>query len=274
MLPVRIGCDGESEIRGQPFGDLRPSPAVRSPMVGPAVVLLEDRSVARAVPREFVDALAPFGVLVRHELRAHGAVFGRPTPAPVLRLEGADGTDSREQVARLARVDQDRVQAESAETGLPVLPRRMVVKGVDVPPGFAPVLAAEEGRGFHPSIDRLRLVGGARLEVPDACDRESRAVPEFRRMRGRFERLTCSAPVHRRSPRLRAVWGRRVRGAAIPRIEDEVIDGGARHIRTGHRPLPPIRGAEAETTLLRPDGHHDTAFLDGAADTNHLQRWR
>src|SRR5438034_11448466 len=137
----------------------------------------------------------------------------------------------------------------------------MVVKGVDVPPGFAPVLAAEEGRGFHPSIDRLRLVGGARLEVPDACDRESRAVPEFRRMRGRFERLTCSAPVHRRTPRLRAVWGRRVRGAAIPRIEDEVIDGGPRHIRTGQRPLPPIRGVEDETTFLRPDDTTTLPFL-------------
>src|SRR5437660_1390275 len=57
------------------------------------------------------------------------------------------------------------------------------------------------------------------------------------------------------------------------RIEDEVIDGGARHIRTGHRPLPPIRGVEDETTFLRPDGHHDTAFLDCAGHTNHLQRW-
>src|SRR5438093_486971 len=76
-----------------------------------------------------------------------------------------------------------------------------------------------------------------------------------------------------RPPRLRAVWGRRVRGADIPRIEDDVIDGGARHIRTGHRPLPPIRGVEDETTFLRPDGHHDTAFLDCAGHTNHLQRW-
>src|SRR5207302_5811631 len=111
MLLVRMGCDGESEVGGQPFRDLRPSPAIRSAMVGPAVILLEDRSVPRAVPREFVDALAPFGVLVRHELRAHAAVFGRPSPAPVLRLEGADGTDSREQVARLARIDEDRMQA-------------------------------------------------------------------------------------------------------------------------------------------------------------------
>src|SRR5881396_3295534 len=182
MLPVRIGCDGESEIRGQPFGDLRPSPAVRSPMVGAAVVLLEDRSVARAVPREFMDALAPFGVLVRHELRAHAAVFGRPSPAPVLRLEGADGTDSREQVARLARIDEDRMQAEASETGLPILPRRMVVEGVDIPPGFALVLAPEQGRGFHPCIDRLWLVRRTRLEVPDAGHCESRAVLEFRRM--------------------------------------------------------------------------------------------
>src|SRR6266704_3463935 len=106
-------------------------------MVRPAVVLLEDRSVARGVPGQLVHALAPLRILVRHESGPHAAVLGRPASPSVPGLECADGADPDHEVPRILWIDEDGVEAQTAVAGLPVLPGRMVVQRLEVLPGVA-----------------------------------------------------------------------------------------------------------------------------------------
>src|SRR5947209_19150527 len=135
-------------------------------MVGPAVVLLEDRPVARGVPGQLVHALAPLWILVRHESGPHAAVLGRPGSPAVPRLERADGADPDHEVPRILWIDEHGVEAQTTVAGLPVLPRRMVVQRLDIVPRVAAVVAAEQRRGLDPGVDRFGGVRRSRLDVP------------------------------------------------------------------------------------------------------------
>src|SRR5437899_4604600 len=101
-------------------------------MVGPAVVLLEDRPVARGVPGQLVHALAPLWILVRHESGPHAAVLGRPAPPAVPRLERADGADPDHEVPRIPRIDEHGVEAQGAVGGAPVFSWRTGVPRLSV----------------------------------------------------------------------------------------------------------------------------------------------
>src|SRR5207247_8023481 len=73
-LPVGMGRNRESEVRRQAFSDLRPCTPIRPTVVRASVVLLEERTVAGGVPREFVDTLPPLRIRVREKTRPHAAV--------------------------------------------------------------------------------------------------------------------------------------------------------------------------------------------------------
>src|SRR2546428_5689946 len=136
-------------------------------MVGPAVVLLEDRPVSRGVPGQLVHALAPLRILVRQESGPHAAVLGRPASSAVPRLERADGADTDHEVPRILWIDKHGVEAQTTVAWLPILPRRMVVQRLDVLPGVPAVVAAEQRRGLDPGEDRIGCIRRSRLDVPD-----------------------------------------------------------------------------------------------------------
>src|SRR5437016_4759259 len=175
----------ESEVRRQAFGDLRPCTPVRPAVVRASMVLLEERAVAGGVPREFVDTLPPLRIRVREKTRPDAAVLHGPRASRIPGLEGADRADPDDDVLRFPWIDQDGMEAKTAAPRLPLLPRGVVVQGPDVLPRVAPILAAEEGRGFDSRIDRVGLIRRTRLDVTHPTHREVRPLFELRRGGGR-----------------------------------------------------------------------------------------
>src|SRR3989475_677935 len=272
LLP-RMGGDRKSEIGWQALRDFRPRSTVRSAMVGPAVVLLKEGAVPGCVPGELVHALAPLRILVREEPGPDATVLRRPAASAIPRLERADRTDSDDEMPRVPRVDEHGVKAQPPATWLPLLSRRMIVQRVHVVPRVPAVVAAEQGRGLAPGVDRVRRFRRSRFDVPDTGDAEIGALLELRGRLRRLRLLPRAAAIDRRSPWFAAHRGGRVHGPAVPRVQHHVIDGPALHERARDRPFPPIRRMEKESAFLRPDRHDHAAFLDGTSHVNHRRRW-
>src|SRR3989442_5008452 len=222
LLP-RMGGDRKSEIGRQALRDFRPRSTVRSAMVGPAVVLLNEGAVPGCVPGELVHALAPLRILVREEPGPDATVLRRPAASAIPRLERADRTDSDDEMPRVPRVDEHGVKAQPPATWLPLLPRRMIVQRVHVVPRVPAVVAAEQGRGLDAGVDRVRRFRRSRFDVPDAGDAEIGALLELRGRSRRLRLLPGPAAVDPRSPRFAAHWRGCVDGAAVPRVQHHVV---------------------------------------------------
>src|SRR5665213_3085794 len=112
-----------------------------------------------------VYTLSKFRVLVWQELRADANVASAPVPATVIgAIESGAGYGDAHAV-RIARVDDDRVEAETTATGLPFGPVGVVVETADQLPALACVSRFEERSGFDSRIDdvRFRLTTGENL---------------------------------------------------------------------------------------------------------------
>ena len=188
---ARMGHHREPEVGRQVAGDLLPRrrPVVRA--IDAAVVALVERLRLAGGHRELVDALAGLReAVLRVELGADADVARLPRLAAVARLEDADGRDPDPRPVGVGRVGDDRVQDQPAGARPPGRSRRVVGQALDMPPGRAAVVAAEEaGRfdaGEQPAIGRRR----------EAPDRSSSA----RRRRRRSARPT-NASRSRRRPR-------------------------------------------------------------------------
>src|SRR2546429_3339385 len=168
LLPWMHG-DWKSEIGRQAFRDFRPFPTVRSAMVGPTVILLEEGAVPGGIPGELVHALAPLRVFVREELCPHAAVLHRPAASAIPRLERSDGTDSHDEMPRVPRVDEHGAEAQPPATWLPLLPRRMIVQRTQIVPRVPAGVAAEQGRGLG-----ARVTHAAFLDRPSHVNHRRR----------------------------------------------------------------------------------------------------
>src|SRR5207249_7223812 len=102
----RMRGDRKSEIGRQALRDFRPRSTVRSAMIGPTVILLEEGAVPGGVPGELVHALAPLRILVREEPGPDAAALRRPAASAIQSLEGAARTGSDDQMPRVPRVDE------------------------------------------------------------------------------------------------------------------------------------------------------------------------
>ena len=71
--------------------------------------------------------------------------------------------------SRIARIEQDRVQAHAAGARLPVRARAVAAQPGQLLPGLAAVGRAEQGRVLDAGVDRVRI-GQRRLEMPDALE--------------------------------------------------------------------------------------------------------
>src|SRR5947199_205983 len=137
-----------ARVRRQAFSDLRPRTPIRPTVVRASVVLLEERTVAGGVPREFVDTLPPLRIRVREKTRPHAAVLHGPRASRVPGLEGADRADPDDEVLRFPWIDQDGMEAKTAAPRLPPLPRGVVVQGPEFLPRVAPVRGMEKESAF------------------------------------------------------------------------------------------------------------------------------
>src|SRR2546422_4837571 len=179
VLPPWMRGDRKSEIGRQALRDFRPRSTVRSAMIGPTVILLEEGAVPGGVPGELVHALAPLRILVREEPGPDAAVLRRPASSAIPSLEGADRTDSDDEMPRVPRVDEYGVQTESPAARLPLLPRRMIVQRIQIVPRIPAVVTAEQGRGLHAGVDRVRRFRRSRFDVPDTGHAEVGSLLEL-----------------------------------------------------------------------------------------------
>jgi hypothetical protein len=108
-------------------------------------VLLHEQHVGtRRVHADPVDAVSDLPILVRQLLRAETTVDRAPRLAAVVRAERSRRGDRHDHPLRLARVDQDRVQAQPTRSWLPLLARLMTAEPGELLPALSPVDRAEE----------------------------------------------------------------------------------------------------------------------------------
>ena len=172
---------------------------------------------------------------------------------------------------RVARVDDDRVEAEPARARGPVRPGTVAAQAGQLGPGLGAVGRVEERRILDAGIDRVG-VGQRRFEVPDALElpRVRRAVVPLMRARN----AVVGELVPRRLPGLAAVVRalddlaepprrlRRVETVRIDRRSLEVIDLPATEVGTGDVPLLALAvGRQDERALARADEYPYAAHL-------------
>ena len=125
--------------------------------------------------RDAVHAVADLRGRVGDLLGPQAAVHRPPRRAAVVAAEGAGRRDRDEDPARVARIEEDRVQAHPAGARLPHGGRLVRAQPRQLLPRLAAVLRAEQRGVLDAGVDRVG-VGERRLQMPDA-----RELPRARR---------------------------------------------------------------------------------------------
>src|ERR671931_176075 len=131
------------------------------------MLLHEERVGLGRVHGDPVDAMADLALLVRELARAEALVDRLPGFAAVVRAETARRRNRDEHPLWVVGVDEDRMQAEPARAGLPVLTAGMLAQPRELLPALAAVGRLEERRVLDPGEHRVRVVERG-LEVPHA----------------------------------------------------------------------------------------------------------
>src|SRR3954454_20512307 len=117
------------------------------------------RDVVHTVPDLCLGVGDAFGL--------QAAVDRLPRLAAVRRTEGPGRGDRDVHPLRVARVEDDRVQAHAARARLPVRPGTVIAQTGQLLPRLTAVDRAEECGVFNAGVDRV-WIGQRGLEVPDA----------------------------------------------------------------------------------------------------------
>ena len=86
---------------------------------------------------------------------------------PSARVEHAGRRDADPDLVLVMRMDDQRVQDQAGAAGMPVFARRVVPQSLDMRPGLAPIVAAEQAGRLHAGIE----AAVARGEAPHRLDR-------------------------------------------------------------------------------------------------------
>ena len=111
-------------------------------------------------------ALAPLGKGVRREIRPHPLVHRLPGGAAVLGAEHPCRGYPDPHPPAGAGIDDDAVEAKSAEAGLPLRAGGMAGKAGDLPPVGPAVLRLEEGRRLDTGVEHTGFRCGSGFNVP------------------------------------------------------------------------------------------------------------
>jgi hypothetical protein len=125
---VRVHVDREAEVAGQVAAHLVPGAAGVVAAHDVPVLLHEQRVRARRVHRELVHAVPDLRLLGGDLTGLQALVDGQPAGAAVVGAEGTGGADGGEDAPLVGGVQQDRVQAQPARTGLPLRSRAVAAQ--------------------------------------------------------------------------------------------------------------------------------------------------
>src|SRR5208283_5281646 len=141
---VRMDVYREAEISRQVPADLFPGLARIVAAHDVPVLLHVQHLRTRWVHGQAVNAVADLCVRVRDSLRTKTLVRGTPALASIIAAEHPGSRYGDEDALGVARIDDDRVQAHAASSGLPRGPRVMAAESRKLAPVLAPVGGAEK----------------------------------------------------------------------------------------------------------------------------------
>src|SRR5208337_5314889 len=116
------------------------------------MLLHKQHTWARGVHGDMVNAMADLGIGVRNVLGLQSFVDRFPGGASVVGAEGTGSRDRDDDPSRIARIENDGVQAHPTGARLPHGTRAMATKSGEFVPTVPTVSGAEDGRVFHPRI--------------------------------------------------------------------------------------------------------------------------
>src|SRR5437870_1049328 len=202
-----------------------PGPAVHSRVV----LLINDGRILR-VPDHLVDARGEilfFEQLLLAVVPDPGVVHS-PGAARIVRREDPRGRDPNEHSPGVAGIREDRVEAETTTSGLPLFPAGVVIERVVGGPRFPAVLASEQSRRFDSRIETPVLRG---LKLPDPRDGDPGLLRESGTfMGGRPLASEVLRPRDNRPPEL--ARGARIYRLPVRWIEDRMPDFISLEIRS------------------------------------------
>ena len=117
--------------------------------------------------RETVHAVTHLGLLVRDAGGLQPAIRRPPRAAAVVAPKDAGRRDRRVDAPGTPRIQQDRVEAQTAGARLPGRPRGVPAQRRELLPRTPAVRRPEQRRVLHPRVHRIGI-GPVRLQVPDA----------------------------------------------------------------------------------------------------------
>src|SRR5579884_768096 len=116
--------------------------------------------------QQFMHALPELRIAHRREFGAHALVARLPGRAAVIRIKRPHRRDCHPEALRIIGVHDDGMEAQAAESWLPLSAGGMLTQPGDVFPGGAAVGAAEESRWIDAGIEQSMITG----DVPDLLD--------------------------------------------------------------------------------------------------------
>ena len=115
------------------------------------VLLIEDIR-PRFWGKELVSTLTEFGERVGEKIGSNTLVHSLPGIAAVRGAENTHGRRPNPEPVIITRIKHHAMETKPAQSGLPLVPRRMVGKPRNLIPGIAVVLRLKKGGRLDPSI--------------------------------------------------------------------------------------------------------------------------
>lgn len=115
------------------------------------VLLIEDIR-PRFWGKELVSTLTEFGERVGEKIGSNTLVHSLPGIAAVRGAENTHGRHPNPEPIIITRIKHHAMETKPAQSGLPLVPRRMVGKPRNLIPGIAVVLRLKKGGRLDPSI--------------------------------------------------------------------------------------------------------------------------
>ena len=107
--------------------------------------------------RQPVHAVADFSRRIGHELRVHPAIDRRPRLPGVLRAKRAGGGDGNEYPLGIRRIDENRMETQSARARLPVGTGAVLAQARELLPVLTAVGRTKHRRVFDAGVDRVGI---------------------------------------------------------------------------------------------------------------------
>jgi hypothetical protein len=166
---VRVNIDHEAEIGGKISADFLPGiPGVVTAHDIPMFLHEQDAWTSR-VHGDMVNAMTDLGIRVGNVWGVQSTVDRLPRIATIVRTKRARRRDRDEHPLRILRIQNNRVQTQTASAGLPHRACAVSAESRNLLPCLSAIFGAEQCGVFYPGIHIVRI-GERRFEVPDALE--------------------------------------------------------------------------------------------------------